>query len=283
MGHAVADMFRQAAELNADDPRRQGNVVHLDAQDDVVVAGDIHGHRMGLAKALRYADVRANPSRRLVLQEIIHGPQDERTGHDRSMELLQRAVRLQTEHPERVLFLLGNHDVAEITGNEITKDGRGYCKSFQAGLEYLYEDAAGEVREALEAFLLSLPLAVRCPNGVWLSHSLPSPNRMEEAGTEILDRATTPDDLRRGRGAYEWTWGRRQSTEQVEKLAEQLGVRFFVLGHQPCEQGSQQVGRRVLLLASDHSRGCLLHFRADEPLDAGNVAAHIRRLIAIGR
>jgi len=256
MPHTVADMFLHAAARNAEDPRRRGNVIHLEPDDDVVVAGDIHGHRMGLAKALAYADVAANPRRRLILQEIIHGPLDERTGHDRSIELLQRAVRRQ---------------------------GRGYCKGFRAGLEYLYEDAAAEVRQALRAFLLSLPLAVRCPNGVWLSHSLPGPGRMEQAGTEILERATTPADLQRGRGAYEWTWGRRQSNEQIEALAEQLGVRFFVLGHQPCEQGYEQIGRRVLLLASDHSHGCLLHFGADELLDAQNAAEHIRRLITIGR
>jgi len=114
MPHTVADMFLHAAARNAEDPRRRGNVIHLEPDDDVVVAGDIHGHRMGLAKALAYADVAANPRRRLILQEIIHGPLDERTGHDRSIELLQRAVRLQSEHPERVLFLLGNHDIAEI-------------------------------------------------------------------------------------------------------------------------------------------------------------------------
>ncbi|HOF19000.1 MAG TPA: hypothetical protein PK082_08820, partial [Phycisphaerae bacterium] len=79
MACAAADIFLRAAELNRNDARRAGNVVELEAETDILYTGDLHGHRNNLSRILAYADVGAFPQRRLVLQEIIHGPPDERT------------------------------------------------------------------------------------------------------------------------------------------------------------------------------------------------------------
>ncbi len=281
MSSPVAETFRQAAKLNAEDPRRNGNVVRLESGCEVVLTGDIHGNRIGLARTIDYADL-SQTQRRLILQEIIHGPLDERTGQDRSVELLLRAARLTITHPQQVLFILGNHDVAEITGNEILKDGRGYCKSFDAGARFAFGDDAAEILPAVREFLLSMPLAVCCPNGVFIAHSLPAPGRLEAAPTEILDRPYTDADLRRGGAVYEWTWGRGQTDEQVDALAGRLGVEFFLLGHRHTATGCEKIARRAATIASDHAHGCIVHFSCDEPLTAENVAEHTRTLAALG-
>jgi len=279
----VADIFRRAARLNLEDARREGNTVLLSGGGRVLVAGDVHGHRGNLTKILAHAAVDRSPETRLVLQEVIHGPADPRTGHDRSVELLLRAVRLKIAHPEQVLFLLGNHDLSQATGNEVTKDGCGVCKAFEEGVRFCFGDEGQEVAGAVSEFLLSMPLAVRTAGGVLITHSLPEPKRMDLAGVDILRRPATPDDLHRGGPVYEWTWGRGQTPEQVDALAAALGVGFFVLGHAHAEEGFEMIAPRACALASDHDHGRVLEFPADAPLTAQNVGEHVKPIVALGR
>ncbi len=281
MSNAAADILHQAAELNAGDPQRTGNIVYFNDDCDVVLAGDIHGNRTGMAKIISYADL-ARPDRRLVLQEVIHGPLDPKTQHDRSVELLVRAARLKIAHPQQVVFLMGNHDVAQITGNEILKEGRGYCRSFTAGVEYAYGGEAGEVLRAITDFLMSMPMLVRCPNKVLLTHSLPSPNRMDVAGREVFDRPYTDADLHRGGGVYEWTWGRNPTDEQVEALATELGVELFILGHRHTPTGCEQVASRAVTLASNHEHGCIIHFPCSRPVTAETLQQYVKTIASLG-
>ena len=279
----AADIFEQAAALNRDDPRRRGNVVELAEPGEMIVCGDIHGNRSALAKVLAHAALERHPQRTLVLQEIAHGPVDARTGHDRSVEVLLRAARLKTQHPQQVLFLLANHDVAQITGNEITKAGRGVCEDFNQGVRGAFQDDADEVLAAIAAFLGSFPLAIRCPNGVFLCHTLPSPRRTDLAGTEIFQRDIREEDLRRGGAVYEWTWGRGQTPEQIDQLAEAMGVTFFVLGHKHIDTGYEFLSARAMVVASDHDHGGLLQFRTDQPLDHQAALRSFRPVAALGR
>jgi hypothetical protein len=41
-------------------------------------------------------------------------------------------------------------------------------------------------------------------------------------------------------------------------MAELFDVDFFILGHQPQEQGSCHVGKNLIIIASDHNHGCIL-------------------------
>ncbi|MFW6061347.1 MAG: hypothetical protein ACOC93_00915 [Planctomycetota bacterium] len=278
MSHAVADLFRQAADLNEHDPQRHGATVYPPADCDIVLAGDIHGHRRNFTRIIAAADLGNHPNRRLILQELIHGPDDPRTGTDRSIEMAMRAARLKLQHPGQVVFIMANHDAAQITGSEITKQGRGSIQAFKEGLADNYPDDVEEILDAVEEFLRSQPLAVQTPGGVLATHSLPHPKRMEMAGTDILGRDYREEDFRRGQPVYEWTWGRRHTPEQLEELAEWLEVSFFAIGHQHVEQGWETIGQRGVVIASDHERGCLLHFAADETLTGDNVASHVHQI-----
>lgn len=280
MTSAAADIFHQAAEANTADPRRDGNVLTVDAGLEMIVAGDLHGNRRNLDKIIRFADLGANPNRCLVLQELIHGPFDTE-GPDRSAELLLRAARLSCSHPRQVVFVLGNHDVAQLTGAEITKNGIGVCEAFNSGLAYAFEDDADEVMRGIEAFLRSIPLAARCPNGTFITHSLPHPTRMETAGTEILRRETRDEDMPRGGAVYEWTWGRGQTDEQVEALAEELNVELFVLGHCHVENGWQMLTPRAVIVASDHAHGHIMRFASDKPVDRDAIANLVTPIVAL--
>ena len=176
---------------------------------------------------------------------------------------------------------MGNHDLAQVTGNEITKEGRGACEAFDRGLDNNFGSAAEEVRAAVKDFLRSLPLAARCPNGVILAHSLPSPNRMDLMDWSILERDYRDEDLRRGGSAYELTWGRGHTPEQLDALAETLSARQFIIGHQHIPTGHQIVPNRAMILASDHPHGAVAVFSAGEPVADDDLAGLVRPIVAL--
>jgi hypothetical protein len=279
---AAADIIRQAADLNRKDDRRHGSTVRLEGRYDLIIAGDIHGNRPNFVKIVGYAELASNPGRHLLLQELIHGPVDPASGHDRSIELLLRAARLKCSHERQVLFVIGNHDVAQITGSEIIKDGQSFCETFAEGVSYAFGAAdAPAILAAVEEFLLSLPLAVVCDNGVMIAHSVPSPNRMAPAGTEILTRAFTKDDLHRGTPVYDWTWGRGHAAEQLDSLAAKLGVDFLILGHQRSDSGLEVISPRAVALASDHAHGKILHFSGGETVSTETAMAKARPIVTL--
>jgi len=279
----VADIFRRAADANRDDPRRQGNTVRLTEPGEMVVAGDIHGLRDHLSRIIAFADLPANPQRLLVLQELIHGPIDEKTGKDRSVELLLRAARLKLAHPEQVLFILGNHDLGQITDKEISKGGRSMCRQFAEDVVASFAESGNEVLDAVLDFLASQPLAVRCPNGVLIAHSAPSPQRLDQAGADILDRDSTEADLLRGGAAYEWTWGRNQNAEQLTQLADKLGVGFLLLAHRHVEGGYERIGPNAAAIASDDPHGCAAVFDTARPFTGDDFLDAVRPIYDLRR
>lgn len=283
MSNPVADIFRRAAEANRDDPRRRGSQVVLAGGREVMVAGDIHGNRRNLARVIEHAAVGSAPDRVLVLQEIIHGPSEAPGPHDRSIEGMLRAARLKLAHPRQVVFLLANHDVAQLTGREIVKHGQGACEAFAAGVDYAFGGDGREVLAAVHEFLRSLPLAVRAPGRVLIAHSLPAGARCSEEVLAILDRPPADEDWQRGGGLYEWTWGRGLTPEHLDALAAALDVEFFVLAHRHVEKGWAILSPRAITLASDGPRGHILCFPGDETLDAAAAAAAVRPIIALGR
>jgi hypothetical protein len=283
MPSALADIFRDAARMTGQDPGRKGNVVSLGAGLEVIVAGDLHGHRANLAKIIAYADLGHHPHRRLVLQEIIHGPPDPRTGQDRSVDALLRACRLKVAHPQQVIFLLGNHDVAQVTGNEITKAGRGVCASFTESLRLAAgADDAAELVAAVNEFLLSMPLAVRCRGGALICHTLPTPDRLALAGQDIPDGPYRPEDLKRGGRVYEWTWGRQQTPEHIDHLAEHLKATFFVLAHKHIDSAYELISPKAIVLTAEHEHGAILVFPSDLPLAEASVVRNLKPIVALG-
>jgi hypothetical protein len=277
----VAEVFAQAARLVQEDPRRRGNCLTFREGEEIIYAGDLHGHRQNLARIIAYCDLPGHPARRLVLQEIIHSQQADDACADHSLDVLLRAVRLKLARPEGVFFLLGNHDVAEVARQEISKQGRGMCKAFRASLEATFGDQAEEVRQGLCDFLRVLPLAARCDNGAFMTHSLPSPGRMKLVDWDILQRPYREDDFQRGGTLYEWTWGRGHTAGQLDDIAARLDVAWFLLGHQPVEAGYEIRHGRALILASDHACGALVTFDAGEPLGNENLSRHVRLIASL--
>lgn len=274
----VVDLLHRGAAANRTNRWRHGVVelVGLDPGSRLVLTGDLHDNPLYLARLVRAAGMDATPGleslpAHLTLHELIHG--DRLTnGMDFSYRVLARAAALKAAFPEHVHTLLANHELSQIVGSGIVKDGVRVVDAFNDAVEHTFGDRAPTVQAALSRFIRSMPLAVRfsMPGlaDVLCAHSLPSPELMDRFDPAILERTEpdfTDDDLAPRRGsAHLMVWGRRHTPDQLAALATRWGVGLFVLGHEKADSGLMVLEPNALVLNSDHERGVFLNLPAGQ-------------------
>ncbi len=258
MPQTTIDLLNRGIRANQTDRFRRANLVCLPVHGSLVVGGDIHGHRRNLERLISHARLAEDPERHLVLQEIIHGGPEDGAGGCLSYQLLFDAIRMKLSFPDQVHFVLGNHDTAMINSSEVMKNGKEMNRAMALALERHFGPAGPQVRLAIQQFLFSQPLAVKCSNRVWISHSLPNDRSVEQFDPGVFERELRLNDCANPGSAYLLTWGRRHSQATLDRMAKLLDVDVFVLGHQPQQNGWTRGGDNLLILASDHNHGCLL-------------------------
>jgi hypothetical protein len=258
MSQAVIDLLNKGTEANASDLYRHGNLVRLPGPGSIVITGDIHGHRRNLERVMNYANLDENPDRHVILQEIIHGGETDRHGGCLSFEILFEAVRFKVRYPDQVHIIMGNHDTAFMTESEVMKDGREMNYLMRMAMKKRYGDIMQKMDLAIRRCLFSQPLAVKCDNGIWISHSLPDNRMVSSFDPEVFERELRMDDIARGGAAYSLLWGRNQSQEAVDTMARLVGATVIVTGHQPQEGGWDLLHPNMLILSSEHNHGAFL-------------------------
>ncbi len=281
MQQASIQRCQTAAELNRSCRYRVGNLIELPANGRVLVAGDLHGHFRNFERIMKMADLANRPDTHVVLQEIIHGGPEDDFGGCLSYRLLLEAIDWKMRFPDQVHLILGNHDTAVVSNSAVLKAGKEMNRAMKDAMRRDYGDDYNDVLAALSEYLMSQPLAVRCANRIWISHSLPSDAAMESFDLSVFNRPYTLDDIERPNAVYQLTWGRRQSIETLGTMAQKLDVDLFVLGHQPQEQGWGQVGDNTLILASEHSFGCVLFFNLAQTYTLESLSRNIIALAEI--
>jgi len=260
MPQQAIQLFRKAAELNNSCSLRRGNVIYLPDRGRVIVAGDLHGHRRNFERVVRYANLENRPDTYVILQEIIHGGPEDDYGGCLSYQLLYDALEYKQRFPSQVHFILGNHDTAAICNTSVLKAGKEMNLAMKTAMRRQYKGKFQDVEVAMVDYMMTQPLAVRCANRIWISHSLPADGWAEDFDISIFDRPYTLQDIQRPNPVYQLTWGRRHSPQTLEFLAERLDVDVFIFGHQPQEIGWTPMGNNTLIVASEHDHGCLLVF-----------------------
>src|SRR5438270_5590394 len=197
--HRLLRTLAQAVAAFRGTPGRRGRMVQLENAGEVLVAGDLHGNIENFRLLLEKAQLGKHPQRHLVLQEVIHGPFQYPAGGDKSHQLVDLVAALKCQYPLQVHFLLGNHELAQWTGQAIAKQESELNASFRTGLDTAYGVRAADVYAAYLQLFAVVPLAVRTPNRIFVSHSLPKAARLEHFDAAILERETHSDeDLRPG-------------------------------------------------------------------------------------
>ena len=258
MPQTIIDLLNKGIEILNADKFRRGNVVHLPAEGNLIITGDIHGHLRNFERIVAFADLPNNPDRHIILQEIIHGGPEDSQGGCLSYKLLFEAIRYKLKFPDQVHMIMGNHDTAFINNSEVMKDGKEMNRAMRQAIEREFKQASDDVELAIRQFLFSQPLAIRCNNRIWISHSLPSDRAIDKFDPKILERQLKINDVVRPGSAYLLTWGRKHSQATLDKLAGMFDIDFFILGHQPQEKGWNQAGNNLIIIASNHNHGCLL-------------------------
>ncbi len=277
----------------------------------LIATGDLHDNPLHLARLVRAAGIDAaweareahgsgEPCRQeqkkekqeeqglaspchITLHELIHGDRLV-NGMDYSYRVLARTAAMKAAFPGRVHVLLANHEIAQLSGTQVAKDGV-YCnEAFDEAIDAAFGNDATNVREAVHGFLRALPLAARfrCAGiggDLLCAHSLPGIEMMGTFDFGALDRDLTPDDFANRTGAARaMTWGRGHEPEQIEELARRWGVRLFVLGHEKAEDGARVLSPRAIVLNSDHERGVYARVDLTRGLRAEDVARGCVRL-----
>lgn len=233
-----------------------------------MVVGDLHGNLTTFRKVLEIADLANHPRRHLVLQELIHGkysyPDD---GGDRSHQLVDLFAALKCTHPAQVHQIIGNHELSELTGRIIGKDGEALNLKFRRGVETAYGARYHEVFQAYLDLFAALPIAVRTPNRTFLCHTLPDSRHLDGLDVGLLQAdAWPPESTARGGTIYALTWGRDTSPETADRFARLVDADWFITGHQPCQEGVRLANHRVVILDGTPPRPGYCIFPAAEPV-----------------
>jgi hypothetical protein len=258
MPQTIADLLNKGIEANNADSYRRDNLIRLSPVGELILTGDLHGHRRNFERIVAFADLDNNPDRHIVFQEVIHGGPEDAYGGCLSYKLLFDIVRYKVSFPDRVHVIMGNHDTAFINNSEVMKDGKEMNRAMRQAIDREFPQAKAEIKLAIRQYLFSQPLAVRTENRIWASHSLPADCLLDKFDPKIFNRQLKINDIVRPGSAYLLTWGRRHSQALLDKLAEQFDIDIFILGHQPQEKGWGQAGANLIIIASEHNHGCLI-------------------------
>ncbi|MBK7403472.1 MAG: hypothetical protein IPJ41_02265 [Phycisphaerales bacterium] len=290
---AVIDLFHEAAHTNQTAPCRQGSIDVIRPPGLLIATGDLHDNPVHLARVEHLASLGAAepgtepsapgpagapPLPHATFHEVIHSDRL-LNGLDLSYRALARIAELKLAAPERVHTLLANHELAQIVGAGIVKDGVKCVEAFNDGLGYVFGDDWERVSDAIGVFIRSMPLALRCvtPRGdVLCAHSLPGLGSMGRFDATILSRDLTEADYTpRVGSAHLMVWGRGYDAEQLEDLVERWGGNLFILGHEKAEQGWALVPPCAVVLNSDHERGAYLPVDLEHPPSMAEIPSRV--------
>lgn len=267
---AVIDALARGADANRKAACRAGAIDRIESPGRLVATGDLHDNPIHFKRLIEVAglDQDSGEPAHLTLHELIHGDRLI-NGMDFSYRVLARAADLKARCPEHLHVLLGNHELAQIAGAGIVKDGVRVVEAFNEGVEYAFGGDADDVRAAINDFVRSMPLALRCvcPRGdILCAHSLPPAAIMQRFDPSVLSRELGDDDYEPRRGsAHLMVWGRGYDAELLEDLTERWGVYLFILGHEKAEDGARFIPPNALILNSDHEKGVYLPIDLSDP------------------
>lgn len=279
---SAVDTLEQATILNLQDPCREGSMLVFGNYGQVVMTGDLHGHRRNFEKLIRYCQLETTPIRHVLLHEMIHAEPQRLGESDRSVELLLDAARWKTFFPDQVHFLQSNHELAQLQNHQITKGGRIVTEDFERGVaEVLGTFQIDAALEAIDRFIASFPVAGRSANGLFFAHSLPDVHALQTYDPQCLSRSPEELDLSEGGSVYQLVWGRRHKPEVLDFFADCYQAKFFLIGHQPQEFGYEVLYERMIILASDNNHGVFLPVDCRKDYTIDDLVERIRPFVGV--
>lgn len=214
----------------------------LPDQGTLLVNTDVHGNGEDFDRMVEIFESAQDNPHWVILGDIVHAPDEGARMRrpelydydDRSGEIATKILALQRKHPERVHFVIGNHDWAHVGGPTVGK----FWEDEAAHLESTLDDRA--ITDLHQLFRQAL-LCVVAPCGGFLSHASPGA-LFELSELDAIDLGGEMDPRQRLL-VIELTnfYGQREAVSRsfLEHVSEQTGldIRFVVHGHDRDESG----------------------------------------------
>ena len=263
----MLNVLRRAIDFVKATPGRTGHLVRLQNCTEVLVAGDLHGHVPNFQVVLKAADLAAHPARHLVLQEVIHGQFRYPSGGDKSHQLVDLFAALKCQFPDRVHLLPGNHELAQWTDRPVGKADEPLNDLFRQGVNETYGSAGPEVYRAYCDLFRALPVALRTPNRVFLSHTLIPGRNLETFDPQKLEYERYEDrEFVPGGTVYGLLWGRDTSEKTAAEFLHKVDADLLVSGHIPTDTGYVAPNPRQLIVDCSQTPAAYVLFPADRPI-----------------
>ena len=263
----MLNTLRRAIHFVAATPGRTGHLVRLTSCTEVLVAGDLHGHVPNFQVILKAADLANHPTRHLILQEVVHSKFRYPSGGDKSHQLVDLFAALKCQFPDRVHLLPGNHELAQWTDRPIGKSDEQLNDVFRQGVTDAYGAAGPEVYRAYCDLFRVLPLALRTPNDIFISHSLiPGKNLASFDPARLEAEQYGEKDYQPGGLVYDLLWGRDTSEATAADFLNKVGAGLLVSGHIPTDDGFLVPNSRQLIVDCSANPAAYVLFPADRPI-----------------
>jgi hypothetical protein len=232
-------------------PGRRGRFIELADAEEILIAGDLHGHVANFQALYKTADLAKFPRRHLIIQEVVHGTFRYPLGGDKSHQLLDLFSALKVQFPARVHLLMGNHELAQWTDRPIIKGDDDLNSLFLNGLEEAYGEQASAIYGEYRHMFAALPCAIRTSNRIFISHSLPTPKHRDNFSLALLEQNehNLAEFAPKGH-VYSLLWGRDCSSDNVAAFLKKVDCDWLVSGHIPCEHGFEAPNEQQIILDS---------------------------------
>jgi hypothetical protein len=277
----IVAVYAQASQANLETGTRQGNLIVLtdEVADEVMITGDLHGHRRNFNLIRKIAALDKHPRRHLVMQEVCHGgPIYLQNSGCMSHTILEDVAILKTKFPEQVHFIIGNHELAELTDFPIQKNNQLLNLLFRMGLQQMYGPDTERIREAYLPFLQSCPLAVRLPHGEFIAHSIPEACDSQGFDPDIFNREISYTEYFEQSDIFQLLWGRDYRLENAQAFAELVDARILITGHEPCMEGYDAPNELQIILDCCSNNASYLMLPIDRELPHGEILKLVRKL-----
>jgi len=272
----VLNILRRAIDHTRRTPGRHGHYVHLQNCTEVFVGGDMHGHLANFLAVMKAADLAAHPTRHLILQELIHSEFFYPNGGDKSHQLVDLYATLKCQFPERVHFLPGNHEMAQMTGRQVSKGGQSQNSLYVLGVQAAYGDAAADICKAYHDLFRESPLAIRAANGVLCCHTLvPAKSLPTFDPMRLLDDTFDDKEYAPGGHVYAILWGRDTSAEAADAFLRKMDSDLVVTGHIATDDGFAVPNSKQLIVDCAGTPAAYVKFPADRPITHQELVAGV--------
>ncbi|MEZ6140569.1 MAG: metallophosphoesterase [Zavarzinella sp.] len=273
-------MIYRAIEAVRSTAGRRGKLIELNSAHEVIVVGDLHGNLDNFKRILPELQLKDNPHRHLVLQEVIHGKHSYPTGGDKSHQLLDVFCAMKSQFPQQVHLIMGNHELSQWIDRPIVKGGTNNNDRFLAGIaEYYGATHVDRIEDAYKKLFKMLPLAIRTSNRVFISHSIPGKKYRDQFALHHLETDSPPNqDLLPGGSIYELLWGRDVSEENVKNFLGKVACDWLITGHIPCDNGYLLPNPHQVVIETSELPGAYIRFATNIPLNHELLVSGIKML-----